>query len=45
MPVLKQRVIVGILGLAIAFGLIACDPDRPDTTSPGGPATTEPVGS
>lgn len=46
MPVLKKRVITGILGLVLAFALVACDPDDPaNTTPPGDSETTAPVGS
>ena len=47
MTELRKRLLVGILGAAMAFGLVACDSDdEPSiTTAPGGTETTEPVGS
>jgi hypothetical protein len=46
MPDLKKRVISGILGLTLAFTLVACDSgEPPSTTRAGDSVTTEPVGS
>lgn len=44
---LKNRAVIGVLGMALSFTLIACDTgdDPADTTSSGDPATTEPLGS
>jgi hypothetical protein len=44
---MKNRLVVGILGVALAFGLVACNgEDEPSiTTAPAGSETTEPVGS
>jgi hypothetical protein len=45
-PSMRARVLAGILGAVLVFGLAACDEDDPSTTSaPGGSDTTEPVGS
>ena len=43
----KHRVVAGALALILAIGLGACssNDDEPPTTEPGGPTTTEPVGS
>jgi hypothetical protein len=44
---LRTRLIVTTLGVALAFGLVACDSeDDPSvTTTAPGSVTTEPVGS
>lgn len=45
MTSLKKRVVVGILGFALALSLVACNSDDPSITTPPGSDTTEPVGS
>jgi hypothetical protein len=43
---LNKRLIAGILGVVLAFGIVACDEADPSiTTAPESPGTTEPVGS
>jgi hypothetical protein len=43
---LRKRFIVTALGVALAFGLVACDSDDPSvTTTAPGSETTGPVGS
>ena len=43
---LKKRVVSVLLGVVLALTLVACnDDDPPNTTSPDGTGTTEPVGS
>ena len=42
----KQRILASALALILALGLGACtNDDGPETTEPGAPATTDPVGS
>jgi hypothetical protein len=42
----KHRIVAGALALILAIGLGACsNDDGPPTPEPGGPTTTEPVGS
>lgn len=47
MPDLKQRVTMGILGLALTFSLVACESDDnpANTTLPTDSDTTAPIGS
>ena len=47
MPDFKRRLVTAILAIALTFALVGCaaDDDSPNTTSPGGSTTTEPVGS
>ncbi len=47
MKQLRNRVVAGILGLALVVGLASCGGDQnPSTTTlPGGTTTTEEVGS
>lgn len=43
---LRERLLVGVLAVVMAFGLAACDSDDdPTITTPPGTETTEPVGS
>jgi len=42
---LRNRFIVTALGLALAFGLVACDSDPSVTTTAPGSETTGPAGS
>ena len=42
---IKKRLAAVSLVLVLVVGLGACGDSEPPTTTPGGPSTTEPVGS
>ncbi len=47
MPLIRKRVLAGVLGVAMALTLAACDSDEDPatTTAPVDASTSEPVGS